>query len=101
MLRDEEWTVKEGLVMKKEQIYIPERELREEVICLHHDIYKGCKNLDCDALELLLVQGDKKNSIKSLFNCCTLLIHILLFTSIYKVPHISFESFLLICLLIS
>jgi len=52
-----------------------------------------CKNLDCNALELLLVQVDKKNLIELLFNCYTLLIHILLFTSIYKVLHISFESF--------
>ena len=52
-----------------------------------------CKNLDCNALELLLVQVDKKNLIELSFNCCILLIHILLFTSIYKVLHISFESF--------
>ena len=52
-----------------------------------------CKNLDCNALELLLVQVDKKNLIELLFNCCILLIYILLFTSIYKVLHISFESF--------
>ena len=27
----------EEVVMKKEYIYIPEGELREEVVCLHHD----------------------------------------------------------------
>jgi len=36
-----------------------------------------CKNLDCGALELLLVWVDKENSIEFSFNCCTLLIHIL------------------------
>ena len=37
----------------------------------------SCKNLDCDVLELLLVQVDKENSIKFLFNYYILLIHIL------------------------
>ena len=36
-----------------------------------------CKNLDDDALDLLLVQVDKENSIEFLFVCCTLLIHFL------------------------
>jgi len=93
--------MKEGLVIKEEQIYIPEGELRGEMICLYYDMYKGCKNLDCDTLELLLVWVDKENLIESSFNCCILLIYILLFTSIYKVPHISFELFLLIHPLIS
>jgi len=31
-LRDEEWTIEEGVVMKKRQIYMPEREFRREVI---------------------------------------------------------------------
>ena len=35
------------------------------------------KNLDCNALKLLLVWVDKKNSIESSFDCYTLLIHIL------------------------
>jgi len=47
--------MKEGLVIKEEQIYIPEGELRGEMICLYYDMYKECKNLDCDTLELLLV----------------------------------------------
>ena len=37
-LRDEEWLIEEGIVMKEKCIYIPERELREEVVCLHHNI---------------------------------------------------------------
>jgi len=37
----------------------------------------GCKNLDCGALELLLVQVEKENSIEFPFNCYILLIHIL------------------------
>ena len=36
-LRDKEWLIEEEVVMKKEYIYIPEGELREEVVCLHHD----------------------------------------------------------------
>jgi len=31
-LRDEEWTIEKGVVMKKEQIYVLERELRRKVI---------------------------------------------------------------------
>ena len=37
----------------------------------------GCKNLDCGALDLLLVHVDKENSIEFLLDCSTLLIHIL------------------------
>ena len=36
-----------------------------------------CKNLDCGALDLLLVHVDKENSIEFLLDCSTLLIHIL------------------------
>ena len=36
-LRDKEWSIEKGVVMKKEYIYILERELREEVVCLYHD----------------------------------------------------------------
>ena len=38
MLKDEEQTIEKKVVIKKKQIYIPERELRREVIQLHHDI---------------------------------------------------------------
>jgi len=31
-LRNEEWTIEKGVVIKEEQIYMPEKELREEVI---------------------------------------------------------------------
>ena len=37
-LRDEKWTVEEGLVIKEKQVYVPEEELREEMIYLHHDM---------------------------------------------------------------
>ena len=37
-LRDEEWEIEDGIVMKKERIYVPEGELRGEVIQLYHDI---------------------------------------------------------------
>jgi len=40
-LRDEEWTIEEELVIKKRQIYVLERELRGEVICLHYNIPVG------------------------------------------------------------
>ena len=52
-----------------------------------------CKALDYDNLGLLLVWVDKENLIEFLFVCYTLLIHISVFTLIYKVLHISFESF--------
>ena len=37
MLKDEEWKIEDGIVMKERRIYMPERELREEIIQLHHD----------------------------------------------------------------
>ena len=36
-LIDKEWSIEKGVVIKKEYIYILERELREEVVCLYHD----------------------------------------------------------------
>jgi len=36
-LKDKEWEVEDGIVMKEGRIYIPEGELREEIIHLHHD----------------------------------------------------------------
>jgi len=32
MLRDEEWEIEDGVVLKEERIYIPEGELRREII---------------------------------------------------------------------
>jgi len=40
-LRDEEWEIEDGVVLKKGRIYVPEGELREEVIQLHHDTPVG------------------------------------------------------------
>jgi len=37
MLKDEEWEIEEGIVMKEGRIYVPEEELRGEIIQLHHD----------------------------------------------------------------
>ena len=37
MLRDEEWEVEDRIVMKEERIYMPEEDLRREIIQLHHD----------------------------------------------------------------
>ena len=37
-LRNEEWQIEEGLVLKEERVYIPKDEkLRIEIIWLHHD----------------------------------------------------------------
>jgi len=38
-LRDEEWQIEEGLVLKEERVYVPKDEkLRVEIIRLHHDM---------------------------------------------------------------
>ena len=37
MLKDEEWEVEDGIVMKEGRIYVPEGELRGEIIRLHHN----------------------------------------------------------------
>jgi len=39
MLRDEEWQIKEGLVLKEGRVYVLKNEkLRVEIIWLHHDM---------------------------------------------------------------
>ena len=40
-LRDEEWTIEKGVIMKEGQIYMLERELRGEVIWLHYNTLVG------------------------------------------------------------
>ena len=40
-LRDEEWEIEDRVVLKERRIYIPEKELRGEVIWLHHDTPVG------------------------------------------------------------
>jgi len=40
-LRDEEWEIEDGVVLKEGRIYIPEGELRGEIIRLHHDTPVG------------------------------------------------------------
>ena len=40
-LRDKKWEIEDGIVMKEERIYMPEEELRGEIIQLHHDILVG------------------------------------------------------------
>ena len=38
-LRDEEWQIEEGLVLKEERVYVPKDEkLRVKIIWLYHDI---------------------------------------------------------------
>jgi len=41
MLRDEEWEIEDGVVLKEGRIYIPEGELRGEIIRLHHNTPVG------------------------------------------------------------
>jgi len=41
MLRDEEWEIEDGIVLKEGRIYVPEGELRGEIIQLHHDTPVG------------------------------------------------------------
>ena len=41
MLRDEEWEIEDGIVLKEGRIYVPEGELRGEIIRLHHDTPVG------------------------------------------------------------
>ena len=40
-LRDEEWEVEDGIVMKEGRIYMLEGDLRREIIQLHHDTPVG------------------------------------------------------------
>ena len=40
-LRDKEWEIKDGVVLKEGRIYVPEGELKGEVIQLHHDTPVG------------------------------------------------------------
>jgi len=41
MLRDKEWEVEDGIVMKEGRIYVPEEDLRREIIQLHYDTPVG------------------------------------------------------------
>ena len=38
-LRDKEWKVEDRIVMKEGRIYMPEGDLRREIIQLHHDTW--------------------------------------------------------------
>jgi len=40
-LKDEEWSIEEEIVMKKEYIYVPEGELRGEMVCLYYNMLVG------------------------------------------------------------
>jgi len=40
-LRDKKWSIKKGIVMKKECIYVPEENLRREIIHLYHNTLVG------------------------------------------------------------
>ena len=41
VLKDEEWGIEDGIVLKKGRIYMPEGDLRREIIQLHHDTPLG------------------------------------------------------------
>jgi len=41
VLKDEEWKIEDGIVLKKKRIYVPEGDLRREIIQLHHDTPVG------------------------------------------------------------
>ena len=36
-LKNEEWEVEDGIILKEGRIYVPEGDLRREIIQLHHD----------------------------------------------------------------
>ena len=40
-LKDEEWEIEDGIVLKEGRIYIPEGDLRREIIQLHYDTPVG------------------------------------------------------------
>ena len=40
-LKDEEWEIEDRIVRKEERIYVPEEELRGEIIQLHHNTLVG------------------------------------------------------------
>jgi len=40
-LRDKEWEIEDGIVLKEGRIYVPEGELRGKIIRLHHDTPVG------------------------------------------------------------
>ena len=41
MLKDKEWKIEDGIVIKEGRIYMPEGELRREIIQLHHNTLVG------------------------------------------------------------
>jgi len=41
MLRDKEWEIEDGVVLKEGRIYVPEEKLRGEIIWLYHDTPVG------------------------------------------------------------
>jgi len=41
VLKDEEWEIENGIVLKEGRIYVPEGDLRREIIQLHHNTSVG------------------------------------------------------------
>jgi len=52
-LRNEEWEIEDGIIMKEERIYVPERKLRSKVIQLHHDTPVGGHGRRWKTMELV------------------------------------------------
>jgi len=52
-LKDEEWMIEEGVVMKERRIYVPEGDLRREVVQLHHDTPVGGHRRKWKTMELV------------------------------------------------
>ena len=54
MLRDEEWREEDGLMLKEEKVYVPkDKELRTEIIRLHHDTPVGGHGGQWKTIELV------------------------------------------------
>jgi len=52
-IKDEEWSIEDGLVLKEERIYMPEGALRVEVIRRHHDTTVGGHGVRWKTTELV------------------------------------------------
>jgi len=81
-LRDEEWEIEDSVVLKKGRIYVPEGELRGEIIRLHHNTCKEAKLQAGIKPTALCSAIDKENSIESLLDSATLYIQLLLWLCI-------------------
>ena len=63
MLKDEEWEIEDGVVLKEGRIYVPEGELRGKVIRLHHDTPVGGHGGKWKTTELIIRRKLMPNTI--------------------------------------